>query len=125
MLVLPRGMGVLHDVRMLVLPRGMGVLHGVLGLVVGLDRAAEVVDGLHARGIIASACGGQAALVAPLEILATRRAWPLADLALLLASGGGQEAGLLLSFCIAPSVQGTGALVLLEALLVGAGEFEQ
>merc|ERR1719387_3335454 len=157
-----------HDVRMLVLPGGVGVLHGVLCHVVGLDGVAEVIDGLHPGGVIASARGGQAALVAPLKILATcrervdlhgvdvdgprdggvvgvlgarlhsflhqgrgcvqgladatRRAWPLADLA---PFPGSHEAGLLLALGIALGVQGARALVLPEARLVGAGELEQ
>merc|ERR1719272_1011575 len=126
-----------HDVCLLVLQGGEGVVHRVLGLVVGLDGAAEVVDGLHAGRVVAAARRRQATLVAPLEVLpascesvdlhgvdvdgprdggviwvagagvhaflhqsrgrvqglvdAAHRARPLADLALILAGGGGQE----------------------------------
>merc|ERR1719198_2695352 len=56
----------------LVLEAGLGVLHGVLGHVVGLDLVVEVIDRLHAGGVVAAARGREAGLEALLEVLATR-----------------------------------------------------
>merc|ERR1719378_1617436 len=61
----------LLDRGMMVLEARLGVLHGVLRRIVRLDRVVQVLDGLHARRIIAAARGSEARLEALLQVLAT------------------------------------------------------
>merc|ERR1719378_1593455 len=61
----------LLDRGMMVLKARLGVLHWVLRRIVRLDRVVQVLDGLHARRIIAAARGSEARLEALLQVLAT------------------------------------------------------